>query len=224
MWPNLLNFWYGKKTHFMSFYGVHELNIRQPRHVLLDFGVVDTWSVQIIVNAHLFTGLDVCVSVHHSIIHKENPTRCNSVSKFYFIFVWSSTCFRQYSAHYQKPKPALAASGFAYMEGCWICSWWALTASSNYTSNNPSHWQHPATTCPKTIHTDTIQQLHVQQPFMLTASSNYTSNNPSRWQHPATTHPTTLHTDSIQQLHVQKPFTLTAIGRATCRKSESLNV
>jgi hypothetical protein len=26
-------------------------------------------------------------SVHHSIIHKENPTRCNSVSKFYFIFI-----------------------------------------------------------------------------------------------------------------------------------------
>jgi hypothetical protein len=31
--------------------------------------------------------LDVRGSVHHSIIHKENPTRCNSVSKFYFIFI-----------------------------------------------------------------------------------------------------------------------------------------
>ena len=30
--------------------------------------------------------LDVRGSVHHSIIHKENPTKCNSVSKFYFIF------------------------------------------------------------------------------------------------------------------------------------------
>ena len=30
--------------------------------------------------------LDVCGSVHHSIIHKENPTRCNSVSKFHFVF------------------------------------------------------------------------------------------------------------------------------------------
>jgi len=31
-----------EKSHCMSLYGVHELNIRQPRHVLLDFGVVDT--------------------------------------------------------------------------------------------------------------------------------------------------------------------------------------
>jgi hypothetical protein len=31
--------------------------------------------------------LDVCGSVHHSIIHIKNPTRCNSVSKFYFIFI-----------------------------------------------------------------------------------------------------------------------------------------
>jgi len=37
--------------------------------------------------------LDVRGYVHHSIIHIENPTRCNSVSKFYFIFIWSSTCF-----------------------------------------------------------------------------------------------------------------------------------
>jgi hypothetical protein len=30
---------------------------------------------------------DICESVHRSIIHIENPTRCNSVSKFYFIFI-----------------------------------------------------------------------------------------------------------------------------------------
>jgi len=28
--------------------------------------------------------LDVRGSVHHSIIHEENPTRCSSVSKFLF--------------------------------------------------------------------------------------------------------------------------------------------
>jgi len=39
---------------------------------------------------------DVHGSVHHSIIHKENPTRRNSVSKLYFIFIWSSTCFGWY--------------------------------------------------------------------------------------------------------------------------------
>jgi len=88
--------------------------------------------------------LDVRGSVHHSIIHIKNPTRCNSVSKFYFIFIWSSTCFGRHTAHHQEPKTALAASGFAYMEACWTCSCWMLSASSNYTSNNPPRMQKPA--------------------------------------------------------------------------------
>ena len=53
--------------------------------------------------------LDVHGFVHHSIIRKENPTRCNSVSKFYFIFIWSSTYFGRHTAHHQEPKTALAA-------------------------------------------------------------------------------------------------------------------
>jgi hypothetical protein len=28
-------------------------------------------------------------------------------------------------------KTALAASGFSYVEGCWTCSCWTLSASSN---------------------------------------------------------------------------------------------
>jgi len=68
--------------------------------------------------------LDTCGYVHHSIIHIENPTRCNSVSKFYFIFIWSSTGFGRHTAHHQEPKTALAASGFACMGGCWTCSCW----------------------------------------------------------------------------------------------------
>jgi hypothetical protein len=53
------------------------------------------------------------------VIHKEYPTRCNSVSKIYFIFIWSSTCFGWHTTHHQEPKTALAASGFACVEGCW---------------------------------------------------------------------------------------------------------
>ena len=71
-----------------------------------------------------------------AVIHIENPTRCHSVSKFYLIFIWSSTCFGRHTAHHQEPKTALAASGFACVEGCWTCSCWTLSASSNYTSNN----------------------------------------------------------------------------------------
>jgi len=59
--------------------------------------------------------LDVCGSVHHSRIRIENPTRCHSVSKFYFIIIWSSTRFGLHTAHYQEPKTALAASDFAYV-------------------------------------------------------------------------------------------------------------
>ena len=74
---------------------------------------------------------------------KKNPTRCNNVSKFYYyILIWSSTCFRRHTAHHQEPKTTLAASGFLYVEGCWNCSWWTLsgtlclTTSTNYTFNN----------------------------------------------------------------------------------------
>jgi len=81
--------------------------------------------------------LDVRGSVHHSTIHIKNPTRCNSVSKFYFRFIWSLTCFGRHTVHHQEPKTALAVSGFAYVEDCWPCSCWTLRASSNYTANNP---------------------------------------------------------------------------------------
>jgi len=60
---------------------------------------------------------DVSGSVHHSVIHKENPTRCNSVSKFYFIFIWSSTCFGRRTTHHQEAKTALEAFGFCIRGG-----------------------------------------------------------------------------------------------------------
>jgi len=59
---------------------------------------------------------------------QKNPTRWNSVSKFYLIFIWSSTCFGRHTAHHQEPKTALAVSGFAYVEGCWTCGCWTLSA------------------------------------------------------------------------------------------------
>jgi len=38
---------------------------------------------------------------------------------YYFIFIWSSTCFGRHTAHHQEPKTALC-----------------LTTSTSYTSNN----------------------------------------------------------------------------------------
>jgi len=71
----------------------------------------------------LYHCLDVRGSVHHSTIHKENPTIYNNISKFYYsIFICSSTCFGRHTAHHQEPKTALATSGFSYVKGCWMLS------------------------------------------------------------------------------------------------------
>ena len=42
---------------------------------------------------------------------------------YYSMFIWSSTCFGRHTAHHQELKTAIAASGFAYVEGCrcWGC-------------------------------------------------------------------------------------------------------
>jgi len=80
------------------------------------------------------------------IIHTENPTRCNNVSKFYyFIFVWTSTCFGRHTAHYQEPKTALAASGFSYVKYCWTCNWWTLSGPDLTTcfGRHTAHHQEP---------------------------------------------------------------------------------
>jgi hypothetical protein len=54
--------------------------------------------------------VDPCIIVQFI---KKNPTRCNSVSKFYhLLFIWSSTCFGRHTAHHQALRTALAASGF----------------------------------------------------------------------------------------------------------------
>ena len=74
-------------------------------------------------------------------IHKEKSNKMQQCINFFYysIFIWSSTCFGRHTAHHQKPKTALAASGFSYVEGCWTCSWWTL--SGTYCA-----WQRPSTT------------------------------------------------------------------------------
>jgi len=55
------------------------------------------------------------------------------------------TCVGRRTAHHQEPKPALAASDFSYVEGCWTCSWWTFFQAQ-------CAWQRPPTTRPKTFH------------------------------------------------------------------------
>jgi hypothetical protein len=57
-------------------------------------------------------------------------------------------------AHYQEPKTALAASGFVYLEGRWMCSCWALSGTV---------WE-GAPVAPSHTVPDSVQQLHVQRP------------------------------------------------------------
>ena len=86
----------------------------------------------------------VCDNVYMSCI-KKNSTRCNNVSKFYYsIFIWSSTCFGRHTVHHQEPKTALAASGFSYVKGCWMCR--------GGRCQEQCAWQRPPTTRPTTFH------------------------------------------------------------------------
>jgi hypothetical protein len=45
----------------------------------------------------------LCLGFQSGSIHKENPTRCNSVSPFYFILIRSSTRFGRHTVHHQEP-------------------------------------------------------------------------------------------------------------------------
>ena len=73
--------------------------------------------------------LDVRGSVHHSIIHTEIANKIQQCIKIHYsMFIWSSTFFGRHTAHHQELKTALAASGFAYVEGCWTL--WLLDAIS----------------------------------------------------------------------------------------------
>jgi hypothetical protein len=52
-----------------------------------------SFDVLVCVNFYSLFGvckLDVRGSVHHSIIHKENPTRCNSVSDFFISYLYEA--------------------------------------------------------------------------------------------------------------------------------------
>jgi hypothetical protein len=71
-------------------------------------------------------------SVHHSKIRKKKIQQDATMYQhfYYSIFIWSSTCFGRHTAHHQEPKIALASSGFSYVEGCWTCSCWTLSADS----------------------------------------------------------------------------------------------
>ena len=98
----------------------------------------------------------LCLSVHifppyflnflpnfwdRSNIHTEKSNKMQQCIKIYYsIFIWSSTRFGRHTAHHQEPKTPLAASGFAYVEVCWTCGCWTLTASRNHTSNNPTRY------------------------------------------------------------------------------------
>jgi hypothetical protein len=88
-------------------------HIPKKSYIIITTGVTDAKHKQ----------LDVRGSVHHSTIHKEKSTKMQQCIKILLLFhiIWSSLCFGRHTAHHQEPKTALAASGFAYVEGWWTC-------------------------------------------------------------------------------------------------------
>jgi len=80
---------------------------------------------------------DVRGSVHHSTIHTEIANKMQQCIKIYYsMFIWSSTCFGQHTAHHQQLETALATSGFAYVKGCWTL--WLLDADSVQQPQRPT--------------------------------------------------------------------------------------
>jgi hypothetical protein len=65
--------------------------------------------------------------IHTDIIKKME----HCVKIYYSMFKWGSIYFGRHTAHHQQLKTALAASGFAYMKGCWTLSLLDAVASSN---------------------------------------------------------------------------------------------
>jgi hypothetical protein len=52
-------------------------------------------------------------------VHTEKSNKMQQCIKIYYsVFIRSLTYFGLHTAHHQEPKTALAASGFAYVEGC----------------------------------------------------------------------------------------------------------
>ena len=81
--------------------------------------------------------LDVRGSVHHNIIHKENPTRCNSVSKFLF------NIYVKFNIFWATHGPSSGA--YNCTSSLWCCIRGGLLA-----------------VC--LLDAVSVQQLHVQQP------------------------------------------------------------
>jgi hypothetical protein len=66
------------------------------------------------------------------IIRINSQIKSNKMQQFIKIFIsyfmWGSTSFGRHITHHQEPKTALAASGFAYVEGYWTWSCWTLSS------------------------------------------------------------------------------------------------
>jgi len=68
-----------------------------------------------------------------AVIRKEITNKMQQYIKIYYsMFIWSSTCFGQHTAHHQELKTSLAASRFAYLKGVrrWGC--WTLSKSNTF--------------------------------------------------------------------------------------------
>jgi hypothetical protein len=105
----------------------------------LQYCQLDPSTVKHIFQKHWLIAWCLLIRASEYSSYKKSNKMQQCIKIYYFIFIWSSTCFGRHTAHHREPKTALAASGFAYVEGCWTC----------------------ADSC---ADADSVQQAHVQQP------------------------------------------------------------
>jgi hypothetical protein len=81
-----------------------------------------------------------CMSLieHYWKFIKKNLTRCNNVSKFIIPYLYEAQRVSGDTPPIIRslPKTALAAPGFSYVEGCWMCGWWMLLGTDVPTTSN----------------------------------------------------------------------------------------
>ena len=121
---------------------------------------------------------------------KNNPTRCNNVSKFLLFHIYMKfNMFGRHTTHHQEPKTALAASGFSCVECCLVDAVRHTVPDNVHQLHTPPiirslklHWQ------PLVFHTWkvvwTCSWWTLSGTVCLTTSTNYTSKQHSTHEKP----------------------------------------
>jgi hypothetical protein len=104
-----------------------EVQVNLSKLAIINKHVMRTTTLIGVFDYCVFPKLDVRGSVHHSKIHEEKSNKMQQCIRILLFHVYvKPNTFRATHRPSSEPKTALATSGFSYVEGCWMCSWWTL--------------------------------------------------------------------------------------------------